>query len=364
MNEPLLSICIPTYNRAVFLKRLCESIFTQTDENVLGKLEVCISDNASTDSTGVIVKEFSSRYPGNITYKINDKNYGAVYNLFQVLKTAKGEYLLCIGDDDIFIDGAISYLTKLIEKIKNDEEIKLILTKFDSRQGNKIVFRGFDSLQSDKIYFNKQIEDFFIKDKFWCNGFAGAQAFHRDLIKDYFNNLTSQDNHNQWPHLSILLHSLRNLKKIFVTKPIIYQTGDGLFWLRANWILVLFHKIIVLDNAITKNEIKIGMAAKICSGILFSNSMLRLIVSAKIEDADKFLMVVKEVSAYRSSNRHMRLRINIFKLLLSTIKFIPLKVLEAVYLFYLKVSGIDDFRAKVNIPTVTLRDKREGMSTS
>ncbi len=364
MNEPLLSICIPTYNRAIFLKRLCESIFSQTDEDTLKRLEVCISDNASTDNTGVIVNEFSSQYPGNITYKINDKNYGAVYNLFQVLRTAKGKYLLCIGDDDIFIDGAVSYLTKLIEKIKNDEEIKLILTKFDSRHGNKTVFRGFDSLESDKIYYQKDIEDFFVKDKFWCNGFAGAQVFHRNLIKDYFNNLATQDNHNQWPHLRILLRSLKNLKKIFVTRPVIYQTGDGLFWLRANWILVLFQKIIVLDNALFKKEIKGRLAAKICSSILFSSSMLRLAISAKIEDPGKFLMAVKEVRAYRPNNSNMRLRINIFKLLLNTIDFIPLKVLETMYLFCTKVFRMNDFRVKGNSLAVTLENKREGMSTS
>lgn len=364
MNAPLLSICIPTYNRDVFLKRLCESIFSQADKEVFDRLEVCISDNASPDNTRRVVGELSVKYPQNITYKINGKNHGAVYNLFQVLKIAKGEYLLCIGDDDIFIDGAVSYLTKLIEKIKNDEGIRLILTKFDSRVGNKIVFRGFDLLQSDKIYSNKQIEEFFIKDRLWCNGFAGAQVFHRDLIKDYFNDLDGQDNHNQWPHLSILLHSLRTLKGIYVTKPVIYQTGDGLFWLRANWILVLFQKIIVLDNALFKKEIKGRLAAKICSSILFSNSMLRLAISAKIEDPGKFLMAVKDVRAYRPINGNMRFRINIFKLLLNTINFMPLKVLEIMYSFGIKVFRMNDFRLKEDSSVAALKNKREGMSTS
>ena len=362
MSEPLLSICIPTYNRAIFLKRMCESISAQLDEEILNQLEICISDNASTDNTSTVVNDFIIKYPKNVTYKINNNNYGGIYNIFQVLKIAKGEYLLCIGDDDIFIDGAIAYLLRLIMQIKNDAEIKIIFAKYNAKVGNKVVFKAFGALQSEKIYYKGEIEEYFIKDKFWSNGFLGAQIFHKDIVKDYFDNLVRQDNSNLWPHLSILLHNFKILKKIIVSKPIVYQIGDGLYWLRANWILALFGKVEVLDTALSKKEITEYMATKTCSSILFSFTMSHLAIAAKIEKPARFSFMVKKISAYKSNNSNMQLRINIFKIMLNAINFIPSLPLETMYSFCIKVFGMKDIRMGKNGPAVISKNKREALS--
>lgn len=362
MNEPLLSICIPTYNRVIFLKRTCALIFAQADEENLGRLEICISDNASTDNTRIVVNDFLMKYPQNVRYKINDKNYGTAYNIFEVLKMAHGEYLWCIGDDDIFIDGAIPHLFKLITRIKNDPEIRVVFGKFNSGAGNKVAFRGFGALQSERIYTKMEVGDYFIKDKFWSNGFLGAHIFHKDIVKDYFANLGRQDNCSSWPHLSLLLHSFKTLKKVIVSQPIIYQTGDGLYWLRANWILVLFHKVEVIDMALLREEITEHMATKICSSTLFSFELFCIGLAAKIEEPERFLSVTKKILAYKSSNRHMQLRINIFKLMLRIINSIPFSLLKAVYLFYIKLSGRSVMLIEKNNPAYISKNKREGMS--
>ena len=61
----LLSICIPTYNRAEYLKKTLESIVWQRD--FLSKdVEVVISDNCSTDDTASVVAKFVEKYPNKI----------------------------------------------------------------------------------------------------------------------------------------------------------------------------------------------------------------------------------------------------------------------------------------------------------
>jgi len=362
MNEPLLSICIPTYNRAIFLKRMFDSIFTELDKEAINRLEICISDNASTDNTGKVVSDLMTKYPNNVTYERNDKNYGLAYNVFEVLKMAKGEFLLCIGDDDVFMGGAITYLLRIIAQIKKNAEIKIVFTKFSSNPGKKFVFKAFKKLQSEKMYHIREIEAYFIKDKLWSNGFLGAQIFHRDIMRGYFDDLAGQDNCNIWPHLSILLHSFKSLKKIFVSKPVICQTGDGLYWLRANWILALFNKVEVIDTALSREEITEYMAKRICSRILLSFVMLRLVIAAKIEDAVQFLAVVKRISAYKSSNSNMQLRINYFKTMLNVINLIPSLPLEVVYSFYVKGLNLRDIRMKKNGSMFRLGNKREGIS--
>lgn len=61
-KKPLVSICIPTYNNARFLGESLDSIVNQTYPNK----EIIVSDNASTDETEKIVKEYVEKY--NIEY--------------------------------------------------------------------------------------------------------------------------------------------------------------------------------------------------------------------------------------------------------------------------------------------------------
>ena len=77
IDKPLLSICIPTYNRAEFLKDALDSILRQINENNKDKVEICISDNASEDNTEELVEEYQKKSPIPIIYHKNEKNMGA-----------------------------------------------------------------------------------------------------------------------------------------------------------------------------------------------------------------------------------------------------------------------------------------------
>ena len=66
MTKPLLSICIPTFNRSSYLRNTLNSIVSQ-QEFLSEKVEIIISDNASTDETPDVVKEFTAKY-SNIHY--------------------------------------------------------------------------------------------------------------------------------------------------------------------------------------------------------------------------------------------------------------------------------------------------------
>lgn len=90
MTEPLLSICIPTLNRAAFLYRTLRLI-TETPVFQNGnEVEVVVSDNASTDATEEIVKIFTEKY-GN---KIEIRHPVAVRPWQHVLEPLSGYMLL------------------------------------------------------------------------------------------------------------------------------------------------------------------------------------------------------------------------------------------------------------------------------
>ena len=98
-----LSICIPTYNRAAFLGYALDSIIAQATDEV----EIVVSDNASTDGTEALIRDYQTRFP-RIRYHRNSENLGADRNFLKVVEIAQGEYCWLLGSDDALADGAIT----------------------------------------------------------------------------------------------------------------------------------------------------------------------------------------------------------------------------------------------------------------
>jgi abequosyltransferase len=103
---PLVSICIPTFNRATYLQNSLNSILMQPEIHT-GLVEVVISDNASTDDTEYICKSYTqkSKY---IRYYRNDKNL-ADRNFLKVLGYAKGVLRKICNDNIIYNSGSLKF---------------------------------------------------------------------------------------------------------------------------------------------------------------------------------------------------------------------------------------------------------------
>lgn len=95
VDRPIVSIGIPTYNRADgLLKNALQSALNQTYENV----EVVVSDNCSSDNTAEFVRSFENP---RLRYFRHDKNIGPVNNFNYCLEKANGDYFLLLHDDDL-----------------------------------------------------------------------------------------------------------------------------------------------------------------------------------------------------------------------------------------------------------------------
>lgn len=101
----LLSICVPTYNRKRFLEALIRNVIGET-KGLSGTVELCISDNGSTDGTEAMARKYAARHRF-ITYRRNRANIGYDRNLVKSISMARGEYVWLMGDDDTFERGAI-----------------------------------------------------------------------------------------------------------------------------------------------------------------------------------------------------------------------------------------------------------------
>lgn len=115
--QPLLSICIPTYNRCRNLERTLESIVTA--DGFSEEVEVVISDNASTDDTPQVGQRYASKYP-NVKYYRNEENIRDS-NFTMALDRGSGEYLKLNNDNRPFFSQAISYMLNAIKENQSNK---------------------------------------------------------------------------------------------------------------------------------------------------------------------------------------------------------------------------------------------------
>jgi abequosyltransferase len=108
----LLTIAVPTYNRAAYLDLCLSQVCSQlTAYEEL--IEVLVSNNCSTDATDEVVHKYIAR-GCPITYLKNTENIGPDRNFEQCYRKAKGKYLLIMGDDDVLLNGAIDKLLPIL----------------------------------------------------------------------------------------------------------------------------------------------------------------------------------------------------------------------------------------------------------
>ena len=111
-NKKLLTIAIPTYNRAAYLDLCLANIFVQI-AGFEEEVEVYISDNCSPDGTGAVVAKYQER-GCRLTYSRNPRNIGSTANFIKCFTAASGKYALIFSDDDILVDGALAKIMALL----------------------------------------------------------------------------------------------------------------------------------------------------------------------------------------------------------------------------------------------------------
>ncbi len=119
-TTPLVSFCIPTFQRARYLASLLESLLTELSLFPYS-YELVIADNGSADDTAAVVAAFSDRLP--IRYFRHDTNIGAYPNWQFTLSQAIGRYLVYVADDDGILGGQ---LAATLAKMEADPEIVVV----------------------------------------------------------------------------------------------------------------------------------------------------------------------------------------------------------------------------------------------
>ena len=108
MNEPLVSVVMPTYNHAQFIKDAIDSVRGQTYLN----WELIIIDNYSEDNTRDIIEAYAD---DRIRY-VQFRNNGIIAaSRNRGIEQAQGEYVAFIDSDDVWLPEKISWQVRAME---------------------------------------------------------------------------------------------------------------------------------------------------------------------------------------------------------------------------------------------------------
>lgn len=122
----LLTIAIPTYNRAIYLTQQLSRLVPQVSGRTDVELLVC--DNAGTDDTGRVVESFRSAVP-SLRYVVQERNRGLDANIYTCYERAAGRYVWFVSDDDVVCADAVA---TVIDALGNNSADSVLVMEFST----------------------------------------------------------------------------------------------------------------------------------------------------------------------------------------------------------------------------------------
>ena len=139
-DQVLVTVIVPNYNHAKYLRERLESVYGQT----YSAMEVILLDDCSTDDSRKILKEYQQRYPGITRCVFNENNGGKVFLQWEKgLELARGN-LIWIAESDDWCDP--DFLEKLVPAFQ-DDSVMLAFARSDFMQNGKKIFSTEQYLQ-------------------------------------------------------------------------------------------------------------------------------------------------------------------------------------------------------------------------
>lgn len=134
-DRPRVSIGLPVYNGENFIVASIDSLLAQTFTD----FELIICDNASTDGTEAVCRDYASRDP-RVRYQRNEANIGASANYNLTFEMARGDYFKWAAHDDLC---APTYLERCVEALERDPAVVLAYTRARAIDGKGNVVKEY-----------------------------------------------------------------------------------------------------------------------------------------------------------------------------------------------------------------------------
>ncbi|MFQ4142280.1 glycosyltransferase family 2 protein [Chlorogloeopsis sp. ULAP02] len=183
--KKLISICIPTFNRAQELHNQL-SWLAQDIKGFEDDCEVIISDNCSNDETQSVIKKWQPAFI-QTTFKSNkhDENIGCIRNITYCLNVSTSRFTWIIGDDDLIFNNTLAYVISKLKSIPNLGLLYLNFSDLNRKTGEVTSEHWFDTNLDNKknIYDGKGTFQHCIEKNFGSVIFLTATIYRTDLAQ-------------------------------------------------------------------------------------------------------------------------------------------------------------------------------------
>ncbi len=174
--NPKISVIVPVYNVEKYLSKCLDSILAQDFDD----FEIIAVDDGSTDSSGNIVDDYSTRYPERIR-AIHQENAGLGGARNTGIENAKGEYIAFIDSDDTILPEFLSSLYGEIEKTGAEIAVcNLIDTYTDGRFGK---VQGVNNMEINRLISARDNDNVFTVTPSACNKLFKLSLFIDNNIR-------------------------------------------------------------------------------------------------------------------------------------------------------------------------------------
>lgn len=263
----MVSIVLPTYNGAKYIKDSIQSIIEQTYTD----WELIVIDDCSIDSTNIIVSEFVKKDKRIKLFK-NKKNMRLPASLNIGFSKAKGEYFTWTSDDNLYKPYAIEQLLKALQENTN---IGLVFSRMENIDASG-KSKGLSYPPKD------------IKELHYHNIVGASFMYTRtvyDKIGDYDTNKFLMEDYDYWLRIS-RIYTLKYLPDVLYQ----YRQHENSLTESRNK-LVLESKIRLLEEELSLTELNNDILRMLYKELAEASFSLN-----RYEEMKKYLLKMKQVS--------------------------------------------------------------------
>lgn len=208
MENPKVSIVVPIYNVAQFIKKCAHSLFAQSFEDI----EYIFVDDCSPDNSIELLNQVLLSYPqrkDSVHIFVNEQNQGSVATRQTGISHAKGKYIICLDSDDWINTDMIQLLYGEAEKGDYD----IVYCNYAEYRNGKYKDVKNIVCQSPNMY----IENILL-------GNLGAYLWNKLVKREIYNKVLFNKGYDMWEDLqmSVQLFYYANNIRFLDSKPLYY----------------------------------------------------------------------------------------------------------------------------------------------
>jgi glycosyltransferase involved in cell wall biosynthesis len=305
----MLSICIPTHNRAEELVQLLDNICSEN-------IEICVSDNASVDRTENVVKELQKHHT-NLKYNRNSKNLGYYENVKKTLVMSSGRYVWLLGDDDVPMKNAIEEI--LGNLLGND--FLIINSEIWNKDMSKHNGNNTLKISEDRLYKRGEHQKI-LKDVGSYSLYMGSMVIRRDVIMDQLilnKDSLRTDAGKNYPHTLLFYNGIVGLTGKLISKCLLKIRGENGSWDSRimDLIYIQSHEVFAMLKGYSKTP-KLPIV-----------EYVRAIRASKKAKRHPFSYYIKYINQLKEDN--------IKKLIITFAALLPVGILDIITFMYKKI---------------------------